>query len=217
MFKNRNYEYEIVGDTIKIHYKLTENIINKSLKCIKSRNIDTKIKDGKLEILIDKEDFCKIKNYTLTVSGRHLEESNTHKNECWQLLLVRRIGCGKRSVNHMHRLIMGVDDKNIQVDHINQNQLDNRKINLRLVSNLHNQHNVTRARICNKSGYRNVHKKEVGNNIYWFAKVKRNGEAIIRKCFPYTDNGLLEASKAVEMAIEKFNIENPIIEINIDS
>lgn len=43
----------------------------------------------------------------------------------------------------MHRLIMGVTDPNIIIDHINGNNMDNRKRNLRICSlsqNLHNQY-----------------------------------------------------------------------------
>lgn len=42
----------------------------------------------------------------------------------------------------MHRLILGLTDKNIFVDHINGNGLDNRKCNLRKCSHLENMRNM---------------------------------------------------------------------------
>lgn len=213
--KNRNYSYQIFGDTTEIYYKLTPHMLDRNNKCILERNIDTQVENGILTITINTEDLDKLLHFTLVITGRHWEENNSHKKECWQILLVKRIGGGNRYVKFIHRHILDVNNRDVQVDHINQNQLDNRKENLRLVSNLHNQHNVSRPRICNKSGYRNVHVKEVCGNVYWLASVRRLGNHIIKKCFPYTESGLIQASQAVENAIEKFNIENPIIDLSL--
>jgi hypothetical protein len=56
----------------------------------------------------------------------------------------------------MHRLILGVTDKSLHVDHKNGNGLDNRKENLRLVTRNQNMRNLTRIRVNNTSGYRGV-------------------------------------------------------------
>lgn len=48
---------------------------------------------------------------------------------------------------HMHRLIMGVSNSKIYVDHKNHNGLDNRKDNLRIVTHSQN--------MCNKRSYTN--------------------------------------------------------------
>lgn len=49
---------------------------------------------------------------------------------------------GKRRVFLMHRVVMGVTDPKVQVDHINHNGLDNRRENLRLVDTRANKSNL---------------------------------------------------------------------------
>ena len=59
-----------------------------------------------------------------------------------------RRGDGSREKISMHRLILGVDDPVIHVDHVNSDGLDNRRENLRVATNVQNQHN----RRPNRSG-----------------------------------------------------------------
>jgi hypothetical protein len=56
----------------------------------------------------------------------------------------------------MHRVIMGVTDRNIQVDHINGKSLDNRRANLRLCTMAENQRNRGPAK-SNTSGFKGVY------------------------------------------------------------
>ena len=70
----------------------------------------------------------------------------------------------------MHRLIMNVTDPNIQIDHINGNTLDNRKINLRQSTNATNHMNQS-VRSDNKSGFKGVGRQ--GNK--WSARIGKNG------------------------------------------
>lgn len=83
------------------------------------------IAKGKNVAIIDDEDFDLISKYTWTRSIR----SN-------------KIYVVSKGVSRvlMHRLIMGFP-KDLLVDHINHNGLDNRKINLRIVSKKQNQCN----------------------------------------------------------------------------
>ena len=56
----------------------------------------------------------------------------------------------------LHRLLLGVEDPTIIVDHINRNRLDNRKSNLRIVSSFENATNHSKLS-NNKSGYTGVY------------------------------------------------------------
>lgn len=87
------------------------------------------------EILIDAEDFEKVKRYSWCISKTGYAVANN----------------GKR-VMKMHRYILNLDEPNIIVDHIDGNKLDNRKSNLRICKPFENARNV-RMRKRNKVGY----------------------------------------------------------------
>ena len=73
----------------------------------------------------------------------------------------------------MHRVIMGVDDPNILVDHIDGNGLNNRRKNLRIVSNAENTFNRKR-RIGGTSKYKGV----VRRDDRWVAAIYPDGKNI---------------------------------------
>ena len=64
----------------------------------------------------------------------------------------------------LHRMLLEVDDKNIFVDHINHNTLDNRKNNLRIVSIKQNMYNT---------------KKDINKGVRYDKKVNRYGSSIM--------------------------------------
>jgi len=78
------------------------------------------------EFYFDLEDYEKIKEYRW----------NYHKGDRRYVESKSRDGSGKTV--KIHRVIMNVEDEKIVVDHINRNTLDNRKINLRLVTDKEN-------------------------------------------------------------------------------
>ena len=105
-----------------------------------------------------------------------LEQVETLSHFCWYGKTgewdkyARAMSHGKEI--KMHRLIMGVTDLKIHVDHINGNTYDNRKSNLRLADNATN-HMNQKGRKDNKSGYKGVSFRDgkwtarIGNGGYY--------------------------------------------------
>jgi HNH endonuclease len=62
---------------------------------------------------------------------------------------------GRRSTLLMHRIILGVTDRNTFVDHANRNGLDNRRTNLRIATRSQNGANRV-INLPNKNGLRGV-------------------------------------------------------------
>lgn len=62
--------------------------------------------------------------------------------------------CNYKTIQ-LHRLVMNVNDSKMQIDHINRNKADNRKINLRVCNNQQNSFNKEKY-INNTSGYKGV-------------------------------------------------------------
>jgi len=58
------------------------------------------------------------------------------------------------------------------------------------------------------SGYFGVAKSISGRNqTYWTATMTVNRKMIIDKCFPYTDEGKIDAAKAVDLALIRNNLD----------
>ena len=74
----------------------------------------------------------------------------------------------KRKRHFLHRLIMNCYDKQKKVDHINKDILDNRKCNLRIVTNSQNSFNKKTPEKC----IRGVEKLPSGN---YRARIGKNG------------------------------------------
>ena len=82
------------------------------------------------------------------------------KSYNWHLSL----GYAKTSINGgsvgMHRIIMGVTDPLLVVDHINQDKLDNRRTNLRIVTRgVSNQNRAKKQTVERSSTYKGVSKR----------------------------------------------------------
>lgn len=101
----------------------------------------------------------------------------------------------KTKTRRMHKMVMRAP-KGLYVDHINRNKLDNRKANLRIVTNSQNMLN-TGMYSNNTSGYKGVvyHKRDKR----WVAQVKINYKNIILGRFKDIDNAI-EARKRWEHA-----------------
>ena len=80
-----------------------------------------------------------------------------------------RIGPYKdRKSVYMHRVILKLQDRKIQVDHIDHNKLNNQKSNLRQVTNIQNQQNRNKTK--GQSSYKGVWFDRKSNK--WIAQIK---------------------------------------------
>lgn len=111
-------------------------------------------------ILFDLEDYDKIKDYSWHVQKHN--RTGLYKNVT---------GTIKGKDTKMHRVILGVDDPSIIIDHINRNPLDNRKSNLRFCTMQQNSFN-SRAREGRK--YKGICQYRDGKR--WVAKIRFNGK-----------------------------------------
>lgn len=88
---------------------------------------------------------------------------------------------------YLHRFVMNVTDKNIQVDHITGNGLDVCKRNLRIVTNQQNCYNQRKPRGNYSSQYKGVYKEIMNNGYknyeYWVAQIenKQDGKRKVIK------------------------------------
>lgn len=108
------------------------------------------------DVLIDEDDFEKIKQYKWYMGTAGYAVTVKHRK-----------GASRKDKNKninisMHRLIMGFP-KNYIIDHINGNRLDNRKSNLRLVNHVENANNIN-VPVKNKLNLVGVRKQS--NNCY---------------------------------------------------
>ncbi len=106
-------------------------------------------KGEKFICLFDKEDYPRIKNFRWVLTSLSKRNRTRYvRSHPW------RGGPSENWVMIFHQLIMSFPS-NGQIDHINQNGLDNRKVNLRVVSHFEN----ARNKIYNmkaRSGYYGV-------------------------------------------------------------
>jgi hypothetical protein len=147
-------------------------------------------KDGiELETLIDTEDLPRVKEYNWLASW------SPHSNSYYVRGYVYKNG-EKKDIA-MHRLITDAP-KHMLVDHVNHDTLDNRKINLRVVTRMENNQNLKGARRNNKSSsIRGVSwHKHVGK---WQVRVKVKG---VYKNIGYFEELEVAAQKAEEARLE---------------
>lgn len=95
------------------------------------------------------------------------------RREVWRACRSKSVK-GKDHELAMSRVIMNAPT-GLMVDHINGDTLDNQRHNLRLATNQQNQHNQTRLRRDNTSGYKGVTQLRTG---YYLAQLYLNGVRI---------------------------------------
>lgn len=90
----------------------------------------------------------------------------------------------------MHRLIINCPD-NFVIDHINTNSLDNRRCNLRIITQAQNLQNLKAFNCNSHTGVRNVYIRKDRNK--YFVKVVANKKTYTKGYYPMTEEGLLAA------------------------
>lgn len=141
--------------------------------------------------LIDNEDYRLISKYKWCAVNNH-NYTYYALSGCWnkQTKKVKQI--------RMHRLIMGITDPKIQIDHINGNGLDNRKKNLRVCNNSQNHMNQEKRKFCS-SRFKGVYWYKLLNK--WRARIYMNGKS---KDLGHFDNEIEAAKVYNEAAIRYF-------------
>lgn len=100
--------------------------------------------------IVDDEDYERVSKYKWYISNGYAQNS---------------------TVGRMYRFIMGVDDPNLVIDHINHDTLDNRKKNLRACTQRQNSFN---QKPYNETGYKGVRIKK-GLKKSYQAQIWKNG------------------------------------------
>ena len=145
------------------------------LRCkLDGKNIDK-------EFIIDSEDYTKISQFKWYLDGRGYIVSSGRRHK-------------------LHRLILDVHDCLIQVDHINGNKLDNRKDNLRLVSNQQNQMNIHKKKGTSSKYFGVCLDGRIKLTNRWIASIKVDYKNIFLGRF----NTEIEAALAYNNASEKY-------------
>lgn len=158
--KGFNNEYKIIGDTTEIYI--------------------TRKKDNKnFTILIDSEDLPRLikLDYRWYVND---QPSADWPYVCSTYYVTNKNGKKQGKVLKLHHFILGITNGDI-VDHKNNKTLDNRKNNLRVVPHDKNTKNRKGKNSNNKSGYRNVSKRD---NKWWVVQLQIEGKNTVLKKFP---------------------------------
>lgn len=116
--------------------------------------------------LVDADDLELVQQYRWCV------RTHRPRRTSYAVTCIRRPG-GRWAMLRMHRLLLGLTDSGVHVDHTNRDGLDNRRENLRICSPSENQWNRDKNR-NNTSGYKGVSWHNVGGK--WMARLQAHGK-----------------------------------------
>ena len=137
--------------------------------------------------VVDREDLPR-----LITGNRRWYAMRVNQNKVY---VTRSIGTTAR--DFIHRIILGVSDPRIQIDHRSGNTFNNRKANLRIATPNGNRAN-SKKNCNNTSGYRGVSK--VRNRGKWQVQIKVKQQSIYLGQF----NSLTAAARAYDAAARKY-------------
>lgn len=144
----------------------------------------------------DLDDYDKIKEYCWHLNGRADCTTGTKYVSSFDK---------NGKVLFMHRLVMGVHNCKscIQIDHFNHNKQDNRKSNLRYVTNSENQLNVHRPYKNNTSGHIGVNYDK--SRHMWYARIQIDGKDKYLGSSKYKEDAIRMRKEAEKLYdIQKF-------------
>lgn len=102
---------------------------------------------------------------------------------------------------YLHRMIMGVTSRNVQVDHINGNKSDNRINNLRICTNEQNSYNKQKSR-KGTSKYKGVSWCKITQ--MWVVKLTKRVNGKNSQVWCRRFNSELDAAKAYDTIVVKY-------------
>jgi hypothetical protein len=123
---------------------------------------------GKFAV-IDDADYDKIKNY----SWHAIKNGKSNDYDYYYAVANTKRADGTWTVILMHRLILDIKDRKIEVDHISRDGLNNRRNNLRSCSRSQNMANMVYVR--GKSDYKGVQFRSDNKTNPWRAVVGGGG------------------------------------------
>lgn len=121
---------------------------------------------------VDAEDYERVRQFNWHA---HFDRKGDVVNNIYARRWFRHPETGKSRGEFLHRFVMQVSDRSIQIDHKEHDGLDCRKHMLRMGSQSDNQHNQ-RLRRDNKTGYKGVTKHRECNR--WVSTIVNNGKTV---------------------------------------
>lgn len=158
--------------------------------------IESKV-HGVIKVMIDKDDLEKCSQLTW-----HYAKNKDSK------YIQTRI---KGKMIKLHRFLMGINDSNLLVDHVNRDTLDNRKVNLRVCNYRENSFNKS-VRVDNTSGIPGVSFHNANNK--WRTKIKYNNVTIHLGYFEDINEALINRRIAEEILFGKYSPNGKLKNIN---
>lgn len=148
--------------------------------------------------LVDDEDF-----EWLSASKWHAHKDINTQNDHYAM----RKHPEKNSTQSMHRIILGLTDPKISVDHINGNRLDNQRHNLRICSHAENMRNQ-KINSKNTSGFKGVSFRN--DSGLWRARISLNGKRIVIGYFKTAEEAAQAYNIKAKELHEEFARLNPV-------